>query len=135
MMVDEFYFHHLRGLGKWESKGHPIDTLCFLVCFFIASFFEYSHSNLWAFILCAALSCIIIVKDEFIHTQECSPKENIIHAFLFQIHPLSLIGLFWMWKNAHIQYINIQILVITVFLTYQIYYWNFYRKEKYETKN
>ena len=27
ILVDEFWFHHRRGLPRWERLGHPIDTL------------------------------------------------------------------------------------------------------------
>ena len=35
MFVDEFYYHHKRGLPRWERMGHPADTISVLICFLI----------------------------------------------------------------------------------------------------
>ncbi|HWU42647.1 MAG TPA: hypothetical protein VN132_04380, partial [Bdellovibrio sp.] len=32
MLIDEFFFHHKRGLPRWERIGHPLDTITVLTC-------------------------------------------------------------------------------------------------------
>ena len=135
MLVDEFYFHHRRGLGKWESWGHPIDSLLFLSCFLYAYFFSYSETNEMVFWLLSILSCLVITKDEFIHTKQSSALENYLHAFLFILHPLALLVLYKFWVIENRFFILIQILIITLFMIYQILYWNFLRKKPYAISN
>ena len=38
IFFDEFYFHHRRGLGKWEKVGHPLDTLTVLMAYLFLLF-------------------------------------------------------------------------------------------------
>ncbi len=135
MLVDEFYFHHKRGLGKWESWGHPIDSFLFLSCFLYAYFFSYSKENEMFFWILSILSCLIITKDEFIHAKQSSAPENYLHAFLFILHPLALLVLYRFWSLENSFFILIQILIITFFMLYQILYWNFLRKNPYAISN
>lgn len=135
MLIDEFYFHHKRGLGKWESLGHPVDTLLFLVCFIYAAIIPYSALNEIDFVILSIISSLIITKDEFVHTKQSSVAENYLHALLFILHPLALIVLYKFWQTGETIFINLQILVITAFMFYQIIYWNFLRKNKYAISN
>lgn len=135
MMVDEFYFHHRRGLGRWESWGHPVDTILFLSCFLYTILVPYSSHSQTVFIILSILSSLIIAKDEFIHQQQSSGAENFLHAFLFMIHPLSLYVLFEFWKTQQMSLIMTQALIIFVFLLYQVLYWNIFKREKYVIKN
>ena len=135
MFIDEFYFHHKRGLGKWESWGHPIDTLLFLSCYLFAALIPYSVS--WELIfaaLCVA-SSLIIIKDEFIHTEQSSGAENFLHAILFILHPLSLIVLYLFWRDQELIMIKVQTVIIALFMSYQILYWNYFKENKYEISN
>lgn len=124
MFFDEFVFHHRRKLGKWESLGHPIDTIFFLLPFIYSIF----YSDLVVFIVLSVLSSLIITKDEFVHSKECDAKENWLHSILFIIHPVSLFVLWLANINGYQNLIIVQTAVISLFLFYQIFYWNFYAK-------
>lgn len=128
MIIDEFKFHHKRGLGSWERIGHPIDTLFFLLPFIFTLFFS---SNAVFVILCI-FSSLLVTKDEFIHIKECDGFENLLHALLFIIHPVALYGLWLAWKNGINTIIYFQISIILVFMTYQFVYWNLYKGKPYE---
>lgn len=138
MTIDEFYFHHKRGLPKWERIGHPIDTFFFLICVFIPCFFHYNTISLYTFFIFSLISCLIIVKDEKIHLTFCNAKEQTLHALLFVTHPLLLLCIFTFWKfqNKFIfsKYIlQTQFAMVLLFLIYQIVYWNFLKKEKHDS--
>jgi hypothetical protein len=142
MLFDEFYFHQRRGLGKWESRGHPIDTAFVLITYsyLLTSSFTLSHVKVFALLVLA--SSLIVTKDEWVHNAECPATESWLHAVLFVLHPMSFfcaaigwalhsgamnpsvlmmtleeVQLFW---NAVIA----QVIVGFVFLVYQITYWN-----------
>ncbi len=136
MTFDEFYFHHKRGLGKWESIGHPIDSIFFFAVFIFCILFSYSESLNIAFITLSIFSTLIITKDEWVHTEQSSAKENWLHAMLFIIHPLALIGLYYAWRFGFSKIILIQAVIISLFTVYQILYWNILKKEgRYETRS
>lgn len=135
MFVDEFYFHHQRRLKRWESIGHPIDTAIFLSCFLYTIFYSIAAGSVAVFLTLAIASTLIITKDEWVHARESNATENWLHSLLFIIHPLSLIALYFAWANSLENLILIQTLIISVFLTYQIIYWNFYQRAHLETKS
>lgn len=128
MFVDEFYFHHKRRLGKWESLGHPIDTLCFLMCFLYPLFFDQE----FAFFVLAIVSSLIITKDEWVHSHQCLAQENWLHSLLFVLHPVALMGLYFAWKNEFYMMIKIQGTIIFLFGIYQFLYWNVFTKTKWK---
>jgi len=130
MVFDEFYFHHRRGLGKWERIGHPIDTFFFILPFIFCLF--SNNSNIFIFL--SVISTLIITKDEWVHAEESSAIENWLHALLFMIHPVSLYCLYTVWLDQQFDFIKIQAAIIFAFFLYQIIYWNFI-KEKRETSS
>jgi hypothetical protein len=129
-MFDEFYFHHRRGLPKWERLGHPLDSLTVLVCFAFLIFFEPSEFNLWMYAGLAVFSCVFVTKDEAVHLKHCTAAENWLHSILFILHPLVFIaaGMLWYSQSAN-SLLVIQTFVLVAFLIYQIGYWNFYAKQ------
>ncbi|APJ02553.1 hypothetical protein AXG55_00830 [Silvanigrella aquatica] len=144
MIIDEFIFHRKRVLPKWERVGHPIDSLFFLICFFIVLFFPMNMNSILFFTLFACISCFIIIKDEGVHLKYCSKYEQYIHALLFVLHPIILIILFLSWSSFSVSYFPIfevfksfflklliyfQFFSATIFLFYQIVFWNFIFKE------
>lgn len=147
IFFDEFYFHVKRGLPKWERIGHPIDTFSVLICFFWILFFPFNALHLKIYIALSAFSCVLVTKDEFVHKHFCPASENWLHALLFILHPivLTLSGMIWAynhgvieaiwiqkWLNSPIDlklFIQVQTLVMTLFLLYQIIYWNFIWKK------
>lgn len=130
MLFDEFYLHKKRGLGKWESVGHPVDTLLFLSCFAYTLLVPYASESISAFIALSILSSIVIAKDEWVHHKECCLLEQWTHTFLFIVHPFALWGLFHLWKAGDIKPIFVQSIIISLFLLYQIVYWNILRRTK-----
>lgn len=148
MSVDEGYFHLKRGLPKWERIGHPIDTLSVLLCFLFVLFVPFSSGMLKVFIGLCVISCLLVTKDEFVHKHHCPASENWLHALLFINHPIILTatGLIWyaLKEQAQISWIGqwlsqkemlhtfliIQAAGSTLFMIYQIVYWNFIWQEK-----
>lgn len=146
--VDEIYFHHKRGLPKWERIGHPIDTFSVLICLVFTLFIPYSAAALKTYIGLSIFSSLCVTKDEFVHKHHCPASENWLHAVLFTLHPivLTVVGLIWAalsnkvffdWTMPLLQNPNFlktllyaQVFSITLFLVYQIIFWNFIWKEK-----
>ncbi len=135
MFFDEFYFHHRRGLGRWESIGHPVDTLFFLLPFIFCLNFSPVELSESIFIASSIISTLIITKDEWIHAEQSSPAENWLHSLLFILHPLSLGVLYFYWKNGENFLITFQTGIISLFFIYQVVYWNILKKDRYEIKN
>ncbi len=122
MGVDE-KIHMDRGLGRWERLGHPLDTLTVLVPMSFIAFYPHTDSNLTAFIVMAVFSCLFITKDEFVHSKECSPFENWLHAVLFVLHPILFLSAAMLWKEGS-DFIRYQPIMIFVFMIYQILRWS-----------
>ncbi len=98
LLVDEFVFHRRRGLGLWERLGHPIDNfLLFLPLAFVFFRAPDAEASRWIYFGLSALSCVLITKDEWVHTRECSASENWLHALLFVLHPVALGAAAWAW--------------------------------------
>ena len=150
---DELYFHHRRGLPKWERIGHPIDTLSVLNCMGFAILVPFSPLALKIYIGLAVLSCLMVTKDEFVHKHFCPAAENWLHALLFILHPITLtmVGLIWAflggaelpsWISTLFDntwslnlFLHAQTYAMGVFLLYQIIFWNFIWKEKVAIKH
>lgn len=148
ILFDEFYFHHRRGLPKWERIGHPMDTLSLLVCFLLVMLAPFQLSTLIAYCGLAVISCIMITKDEFIHKEHCPGAENWLHAMLFILHPITLLMNALMWaatEEATLpswilnwldhpqelrQFMQMQTGAIGLFFLYQIIFWNFFAYDR-----
>jgi hypothetical protein len=119
MTLDEFIFHQSRMLPRWERIGHPVDTLLFLLP--ILNLMTRPNADLYMFL--SILSCLVITKDEFIHSHLCSGVEQWIHSLLFILHPISLFCL-WKISSEKGQLIIYLIAFSILFLfIYQIFYW------------
>lgn len=131
MFFDEFYFHHKRGLPLWEKIGHPIDTLSVFCCYLYLFLNSPTEANIKIYTAICVFSCLLITKDEFIHTEKCDAKENWLHALLFVLHPITFFaaGLIWI-REVETHFLLIQTIVIFSFMLYQIIYWGFYGKSK-----
>lgn len=146
--IDEGYFHIRRGLPKWERIGHPIDTASVLACMGFVIFVPFSTQALIVYCVLAALSCFLVTKDEFVHKEHCKASENWLHAILFILHPITLISAGFIWPVAQkIQvtawiatwldsplylalFLKGQFALMSLFLIYQIVFWNFLWKNK-----
>ena len=60
--IDEFYFHHKRGLPKWEVIGHPLDTLTVMSVYAFAALTTYSTTNLYIFLALGIFSSLFITE-------------------------------------------------------------------------
>lgn len=146
MGIDEIIFHRKRNLPLWERWGHPLDTLSFLSCVLFITLFSPSQENLFIFFGLSFFSCLVITKDEWVHHKNCSPREMWLHALLFVLHPFLIGALFFIWPFYHQEesiiiptfsffeggelFLPFIIFNTTLFLFYQIFYWNFYEKKK-----
>lgn len=150
--LDEVCFHIKRDLPRWERIGHPIDTLSVLGCFLFVLLVPYSSASLKGYIALSLFSCLLVTKDEFIHKHHCPAAEHWLHALLFLNHPVLLtsLGLIWPlfhsstslawllpWRS-HLPFLSnflyVQSGIVTLFMLYQILYWNFIRRKKACTK-
>lgn len=130
ILADEAFFHRHRALPLWERIGHPLDTFSMLVCLMIPVFFSPHRLSILAFGGLGLVSCLLVTKDEHVHAQHCHWKEHWLHALLFLVHPVALIaiGSVWMRAGAHAWFRPVliaQTVLMSVFLSYQIIYWNF----------
>lgn len=131
IFFDEFYFHHKRRLPLWERIGHPIDTISVLLCFLYLIFNDPSFFHLKIYIGLSIVSCLLVTKDEFVHTEKCDAKENWLHAILFILHPITFLAASVIWFNHQDpRYLIGQAVIMTIFVIYQIVYWGFYEKNK-----
>jgi hypothetical protein len=142
LVVDEFHCHMRRGLPRWERLGHPLDTLSVLLVNAFAFIWAFSSTNLFLFILLSLFSCLFVTKDEWVHSSECDAFEHWLHSVLFVCHPLTFVssGFFWVARDNPgvlgltdqesawaAMILGGQVVVLGVFLLYQVTYWNFLR--------
>jgi hypothetical protein len=75
----------------------------------------------------------LITKDEWIHARECEAGELWVHSVLFVLHPLVLAATAWLWWAGTAEAKNVlqlQSLLLGVWMLYQLIYWNFVAKKK-----
>lgn len=125
MFVDEFYFHRKRGLPRWERIGHPVDTFSVLICYLFLLVKLPTQENIYIYTALSAFSCLLITKDEFVHTERCEASENWLHALLFVLHPITFFcaGVIW-YQNFSVDFLFLQPIIIVGFMLYQIIYWS-----------
>lgn len=143
LAVDEFVFHLRRGLPRWECIGHPLDTLTVLSVCGIAHFLPFNQNHFIVFLVASLLSCLFVTKDEWVHARLCDAREQWLHSVLFVCHPMVFVSIafLWVWRDSpHIFTLNglrvplvatalwLQFLVLSLFLAYQIIYWNVVRR-------
>ena len=127
MFFDEIYFHRKRGLPLWERIGHPIDSLSVFLCYLFICLMPYTETNLNVYVGLCAFSCLLVTKDEFVHTQNCEARENWLHAVLFVLHPLTFLAAGILWKQQLLShFLVLQAVAILLFMIYQIIYWSFH---------
>lgn len=125
ILIDEFFFHWNRGLPRWERLGHPVDTFSLLLPLGLAAFFEPGEFTQSVYLGLAVLSCLCVTKDEWVHRELAPAAEHWVHAALFVLHPLVLVGGFYVWMVEPF-WIRIVVMPMAGFLLYQILFWNFY---------
>ncbi|HEX7506813.1 MAG TPA: hypothetical protein VF550_08565 [Polyangia bacterium] len=125
MFIDEMHFHRLRGLPRWERVGHPIDTLSVLICYGVTLTQPPSNGALTVYAALATLSCVLVTKDEFVHSRRCLPAEQWIHSLLFVLHPIVLGAAALLWFKHKTAILVVQSALTVAFGCYQLLYWNF----------
>jgi hypothetical protein len=137
--TDEIAFHRKRGLPRWERIGHPLDTLTVLACILWVLWVPPGYGAAWTYAGMAVFSCVFVTKDERVHQRFCPAAEHWLHAVLFSLHPLVLIGAGLLWPALHnrfpaagwIRYMGWERNALTIvcamtlgFGAYQTVYWN-----------
>lgn len=124
MLVDELYFHRRREVPRWERIGHPLDTLSLLGCCALALTLEPTRGALVGYAALGAFSCLLVTKDEFVHSRHCRPGEHWLHALLFVLHPLVLLAVAVLWFERARALLVLQTAAVAGFGLYQVVYWN-----------
>lgn len=124
MVIDEV-IHEKRGLSKWERRGHPLDSLTVMACFFFITLTSPSETGTYVYLALAVFSTFFITKDEWVHAQECGPFEQWLHALLFILHPVALYLAYHLWiSNEHPWLLRGLPIVASVLFLYQFLRWN-----------
>ena len=124
MLVDELVYHRRRGLGLWETVGHPTDTLLFLAALLVPALHAPTGAAQLGFAGLALGSMLIITKDEWVHARECEPAETWLHAVLFVLHAPVLIFVWLLWRAApETPVIRLLPPMVGGWMVYQIAYW------------
>ncbi len=127
MFFDEVHFHRKRGLPRWERIGHPIDSFFVFLCYLFIYLKPANATNMNIYIGLCIFSCLLITKDEFIHTEKCEATENWLHSVLFILHPITFLAAGIMWRDQmDPTFLLLQPIVIFIFILYQIIYWRSY---------
>jgi hypothetical protein len=126
MVLDEGICHKGRGLGRWERLGHPLDTLSVAACYaWLVAHAPGTPNALGVYVVLAAVSCLLITKDEFVHVKVCDARESWLHAVLFVLHPIVFLAFGMLWLSGqHAGFIRIQLAVTLAFAFYQFAYWS-----------
>lgn len=130
ILSDEAFFHHRRGLPRWERLGHPIDTFLQMICLAIPLILPFNHQNLALFAMLSVVSTLMVTKDERVHARLCCWKEHWLHSLLFIVHPIVLIATAFLWAHMvehgwFFSFLKLQLLLMAGFCSYQIIYWGF----------
>jgi hypothetical protein len=124
MGVDEFRFHRERGLSRWERIGHPLDTLSVLACYGIALVMTPTAAAQRLYCALAILSCLLVTKDELVHSKQCGPWEHWLHSLLFLLHPIVLGCVYWLWYSEARWLLFLETALTFALGLYQTLYWN-----------
>jgi hypothetical protein len=126
MLADEGVCHRRRGLPRWERIGHPLDTLTTALCYgWLCIAAPADAHALVVYVGLSLFSCLFITKDEFVHAELCGGLESWLHAVLFVIHPIVLLGFGVAWLTGWPPWVfRAQLLLTLAFAGYQVLYWN-----------
>jgi hypothetical protein len=132
MFADEGICHRRRGLGRWERLGHPLDTLSVAACYaWLLCSRPGQPSALVVYVALAALSCLLITKDEKVHASVCDARESWLHSVLFVLHPIVFLSFGLIWLSGQDRWlISVQLSLTIGFAAYQILYWSVPWKQK-----
>lgn len=123
LMYDDVVLHRRRGLPRWERIGHPIDAFFFTLPIALGAICG-SDTPSGVYWTLSLLSCLIILKDEWVHVGRIEALEATVHAALFVLHPVTL---FAAWKLAQTgQTVGLWLAWIALLgvVSFQTIYWN-----------
>ena len=130
MVVDEGWFHRVRGLPRWERISHPLDTLTLVGCLaWLIATESRSPAALSVYVGLAVFSMIFATKDEVMHTGLCSAGEHWVHAMLFVLRPIVLAASMYLWWIGAASLLAGQLGITVGFLAYQVIYWSLERAD------
>jgi hypothetical protein len=128
----EYALKRKRVLSQNEINSATVDGVLFLAIVALTIFTKFSTSWGYVYISLAILSCISIIKNELFYPVNISPKERIIHAFLYVLHPLILYCFYISWSLnffvTNMTFWTMQLLYLILgfkTITYHIIYWNY----------
>jgi hypothetical protein len=124
LMYDDIVLHQRRGLPRWERIGHPIDAFFFSLPIGIAAW-KGSETSPAVYGGLSLLSCMIILKDEWIHVGRIKALEATIHAALFVIHPVTLYAAWELAKTGQTIGLLLAWVALMSVFAFQIIHWNF----------
>ena len=117
-----------------ERLGHPLDTMSVAACYaWLVARPPGAPAALGVYVVLAALSCLLITKDEFVHKKVCDARESWLHAVLFVLHPVVFLAFGMLWISGHTGLLRIQLTVTLTFAIYQFVYWSMWWKPKLST--
>lgn len=124
LLYDDVVLHRRRGLPRWERAGHPIDAFFFSLPIAIAAFGGPTTPSgvYWTL---SFLSCIIILKDEWVHVGRIGALEATIHAALFVIHPVTLVAAWRLAQTGETLGLVLAWIALLGVVSFQTIYWNF----------
>lgn len=124
LMYDDIVLHRRRGLPKWERIGHPVDAFFFSLPIGLAAFMQ-SATPAEAYFTLSLLSCLVILKDEWVHVGRVGALEATLHAALFVIHPITLMTAWRLAQTGPTIGLFIAWIALLGVVGCQIIYWNF----------
>jgi hypothetical protein len=126
MLADELIFHRRRGLPRWERLGHPLDTSSVALCYaWLVTTPASAPHALAVYVALCAVSCLLITKDEFVHSKLCEPSENWLHALLFVLHPIVFLAFGLIWRAESGPWpLKVALGSTLAWLGYQVVYWS-----------
>ncbi len=72
----------------------------------------------------ALVSCLLVTKDEFVHSKYCTAAEQWLHAVLFVMHPIVMASIALLWIRQALPILLIQAALTFAFGLYQVLCWN-----------
>lgn len=124
LVYDDLVLHQRRGLPRWERIGHPIDAFCFSLPIGLAAW-KGSETSSTLYGGLSLLSCVIILKDEWIHVGRINALEATLHAALFVLHPVTLYLAWELAKTGQTFGLLLAWMALVGVVVFQIIHWNF----------
>ncbi|MFZ4405438.1 MAG: hypothetical protein ACOYOK_15175 [Pseudobdellovibrionaceae bacterium] len=125
LIYDEAVLHRQREMPNWERWGHPVDTFFFLLPLALGGFLQGDFSQHHFIGLCI-LSCLVILKDEWVHAGRIKGFEGLVHGLLFILHPIVLFMAYRNLLDKNYLVLQTTSMVLTVVMVFQFLFWNWW---------